>query len=207
MSLQHASRRCGAAPPAVFPWKVDVRARSIPQLLVAGSRQRCHCARVQELILLLVKLRRLLRSRGNNADDADDLIQDAFLRLLVYCREHEVQNREAFLVRTVINLTVDRGRHRTHVNSVAETLNTLQLTEAAPSAADVAAAQERLLHMKAGLEQLSPRRREVFILNRLEGYSFPQIAERLGITLSAVEKHAAKAVLLMTDWMDDEQSD
>jgi outer membrane receptor protein involved in Fe transport len=41
---------------------------------------------------------------------------------------------------------------------------------------------------------LSPRQREVFLLNRLEGYSFPQIAARLGISLSMVEKHAAKAV-------------
>jgi RNA polymerase sigma-70 factor (ECF subfamily) len=58
--------------------------------------------------------------------------------------------------------------------------------------------------MRAGIDRLSPRRREVFILNRIEGYSFPQIAERLGITLSAVEKHAAKAILLITDWMEDE---
>jgi RNA polymerase sigma-70 factor (ECF subfamily) len=42
----------------------------------------------------------------------------------------------------------------------------------------------------------------VFLLNRLEGYSFPQIAERLGISLSMVEKHAARAVLFLTDWME-----
>jgi RNA polymerase sigma-70 factor (ECF subfamily) len=58
--------------------------------------------------------------------------------------------------------------------------------------------------MKSGLDRLSPRRREVFVLNRIEGYSFPQIAERLGITLSAVEKHAAKALLLIKDWMDEQ---
>jgi RNA polymerase sigma-70 factor (ECF subfamily) len=57
----------------------------------------------------------------------------------------------------------------------------------------------------AGFNALSPRRREVFLLNRVEGYSFPQIAAHLGITLSMVEKHAAKAVLFLTDWMDDEE--
>ena len=60
----------------------------------------------------------------------------------------------------------------------------------------------RLHHWKAGINALSPRQREVFLLNRIEGYSFIQIAERLGITLSMVEKHAAKAVLFLTDWMD-----
>ena len=169
---------------------------------VAGSPAPCHSCAVNELKLLLLKLRRLLRSRGNNTDDADDLIQEAFLRLQLYCREHNVEKTEAFLVRTVLNLASDLHRHRMHTALISETLATLQLTEAIPSAVDVLAAQERLLHMKAGLDRLSPRRREVFVLNRIEGYSFPQIAEQLGITLSAVEKHAAKAALLMTDWMD-----
>jgi RNA polymerase sigma factor (sigma-70 family) len=159
---------------------------------------------VNELKLLLLKLRRLLRSRGNSTDDADDLIQEAFLRLQLYCREREVEKTEAFLVRTVLNLSSDLHRHRACGASVSETLKTLQLTETMPSSHDVWAAQARLHYMKAGLDRLSPRRREVFVLNRIEGYSFPQIAERLGITLSAVEKHAAKAALLMTDWMDGE---
>ena len=159
---------------------------------------------MNELKLLLLKLRRLLRSRGNSTDDADDLIQEAFLRLQVYCREHEVEKKEAFLVRTVLNLAIDRRRHATHGVRVTETIRTLQLADSMPSAVDVLAAQERLLHMKAGLDRLSPRRREVFVLNRIEGYSFPQIAQQLGITLSAVEKHAAKAVLEMTDWMETE---
>jgi RNA polymerase sigma factor (sigma-70 family) len=162
---------------------------------------------VHDFKLLLLKLRRLLRSRGSDKDDADDLIQEAFLRLQLYCREHQVEHREAFLVRTVLNLASDRRRHRAQVDSVTETLKTLHLTDTIPSAVDVLAARERLLHMKEGLDRLSPRRREVFVLNRIEGYSFPQIAERLGITLSAVEKHAAKALLLMTEWMGAEESE
>jgi RNA polymerase sigma-70 factor (ECF subfamily) len=153
------------------------------------------------LKLMFGKLRRLLRSRGSSTDDADDLIQEAFLRLQIYCREHHVEREEAFLVRTVLNLAIDRRRHQAQVESFAETVKTLNFTETFPSTIDVLAARERLLHMKAGLDRLSPRRREVFVLNRIEGFSFAQIAERLGITLSAVEKHAAKALMLMTDWM------
>lgn len=163
----------------------------------------CHCHGVNEFSLLLLKLRRLLRRRGNNLDDADDLIQEAFLRLQLYCREHTVQQSEAFLVRTALNLSTDLHRHQRHSAAIVRTLQVLQLSQTFPAADDVCACQERLRRMKAGIEQLSPRRREVFVLNRIEGYSFPQIAERLGITLSMVEKHAAKAVLLITDWMDE----
>ncbi len=152
----------------------------------------------------MTKLRRLLRSRGASADDVDDLIQDAFLRLQIYCREHEVHQPEAFLVRTVLNLATDRRRYQAHTQQATDAVKALQVVWSSPPADDVLEAQERLLRMKAGLNQLSPRRREVFVLNRIEGYSFPQIARQLGITLSAVEKHAAKAVLAMTDWMEGE---
>lgn len=154
---------------------------------------------------LTSKLRRLLRSRGAGADDVDDLIQDAFLRLQIYCREHEVYKPEAFLVRTVLNLATDRQRYRFNTQQATDAVKALQVVCSSPPADDVLVAQERLLRMKAGLERLSPRRREVFVLNRIEGYSFPQIARQLGITLSAVEKHAAKAVLEMTDWMEGEE--
>ncbi|MBS0419816.1 MAG: sigma-70 family RNA polymerase sigma factor [Proteobacteria bacterium] len=157
---------------------------------------------MNEVKQLWLKLRRLLRSRGNNLDDADDLIQEAFLRLQVYCREHEVEKAEAFLVRTALNLSTDFHRHEDRSTAIHETLRTLGLAETFPAADEVCSSRERLLHMKAGIDRLSPRRREVFILNRIEGYTFPQVAERLGITLSAVEKHAAKATLQMTDWMD-----
>jgi DNA-directed RNA polymerase specialized sigma24 family protein len=62
---------------------------------------------VNEIELMFFKLRRRLRSRGRSADDTDDLIQEGFLRLQLYCREHEVQKAEAFLVRTVLNLSTN----------------------------------------------------------------------------------------------------
>jgi len=156
---------------------------------------------VTELKLILLKLRRLLRSRGRSLDDTDDLIQEAFLRLQLYCRDHQVEQPEAFLVRTVLNLSTDlRKRERTAAMTAAS-LQRWQIPESDPPADEVCAAQERLLHMKAGIERLSPRRREVFLLSRIDGYSFSQIAEPLGITVSSVEKHVAKAALQLTDWM------
>lgn len=59
---------------------------------------------MDEVRLLMLKLRRLLRSRGRSIDDADDLIQEAFLRLQVYCRDNAVEQTEAFLVRTALSV-------------------------------------------------------------------------------------------------------
>ena len=159
---------------------------------------------MEEFRTLRLKLQRLLRSRGRSVDDTDDLIQEAFLRLQTYCRDHAIEKPEAFLVRTALNLSADQSRREHRVAFERGPVEELVLIDPYPTPDEVYASQERLLHWKQGVAALSPRRREVFLLNRLEGHSFPQIAERLGITLSMVEKHAAKAVLFLTDWMDQE---
>ena len=150
---------------------------------------------------LRFKLRKLLRSRGRTVDDTDDLIQEAFLRLQIYCRNHQVDKAEAFLVRTALNLSADQTRQEHRLTFLHGLLETLPLVDPGPTPDVVYAGQRRLHHWKQGLLALSPRQREVFLLNRLDGCSFPQIAERLGITLSMVEKHAAKAVLFLSEWM------
>jgi RNA polymerase sigma-70 factor (ECF subfamily) len=159
---------------------------------------------MDELRSLRLKLQRLLRSRGRSVDDTDDLIQEAFLRLQTYCRDHAIEKTEAFLVRTALNLSADQSRREHRVAFERGESEELVLVDPYPTPDEVYASQQRLLLWKQGVAALSPRRREVFLLNRVEGYSFPQIAERLGITLSMVEKHAAKAVLFLTDWMDQE---
>jgi RNA polymerase sigma factor (sigma-70 family) len=158
---------------------------------------------MDEIHSLLSKVHGILRRRGRTPDEADDLIQEAFLRLHVYCRDHTVRNTAAFLLRTALNLALDHRRRARVAAIVPGALEDLPLADPSPLPDEVCAARERLQRMKAGLEAMSPRRREVFILNRIEGYSFPQIAAQLGITVSAVEKHAAKAILFLTDWMDE----
>lgn len=54
---------------------------------------------------------------------------------------------------------------------------------------------QRLAQLKAVLDELSPRRREALMLHRFEGLSQVQIAERMGISVSMVEKHIAFALL------------
>ncbi len=68
---------------------------------------------MDEVRLLVLKQRRLLRSRGRSIDDTEDLIQEAFLRLQVYCRDKDVAQTEAFLVRTALNLSIDQHRRET----------------------------------------------------------------------------------------------
>lgn len=153
---------------------------------------------------MLIKLRKLLRSRGRSADDADDLIQEAFLRLQLYCRDKPVEQPEAFLVRTALNLSIDGHRRASSRLTIVERVENLPLVDGAPPPDEVLAAQQRLQRVKQALDALNPRAREVFLLHRAEGYSYGQIAERLGISVSTVEKHMAKAALFFDAWLDRE---
>jgi RNA polymerase sigma factor (sigma-70 family) len=156
------------------------------------------------MTLAFVRLRKLLRSRGRTVDDADDLIQEAFLRLQLYCQDKPVEQTEAFLVRTALNLSIDDRRSAHHRHTVAASVDTLQLIDTRPPPDEVLATQQRLLRVKQALDALSPRAREVFLLHRAEGYSYGQIAARLGVSVSTVEKHMAKAALFFDAWLDKE---
>lgn len=157
---------------------------------------------MDSVVSLLASLRRLLRHKGRTADETDDLIQEAFLRLQSYRRERSVEQPEAFLVRTVRNLHVDQLRRRARRGThVAVDSPMLDLIDPSPSPDEILAGRQRLQRLRDGLEALAPRTREVILLHRLEGCSHGQIAERLGITVSAVEKHVAKAALFLSDWV------
>jgi RNA polymerase sigma-70 factor (ECF subfamily) len=63
---------------------------------------------------------------------------------------------------------------------------------------------QRLDMLKRALAELSPLCRDSFMLRKLEGLSHPEIAERLGISRSLVEKHIVNAMkhcrLRLRDW-------
>jgi RNA polymerase sigma-70 factor (ECF subfamily) len=152
----------------------------------------------------LERLRALLRKLGRTREDSEDLIQEAFLRLHVYCRTHEVRQEEAFLVRTVRNLSVDAHRRAHRELYVEERVESLPLLDLRPRPDEEAALSERLDRVRAVLDGLTPRTREVFLMHRMEGYSSAQIANTLGISVSAVEKHIARAVLALMDAVEPE---
>ena len=150
---------------------------------------------------LLSRLHRLLASRGRTPDEIDDLMQEAFLRLQLYCRDSTVRNTEAFLVRTALNLSVEERRRRARAEKmqVCEEADILSVIDSSPNPDEVYAARQRLLKVEAALQRLTARSREAFLMHRVEGLSYVQIAGQLGISVSMVEKHIARASFFLRD--------
>jgi len=141
---------------------------------------------------------REVRSRTRGRADAEELLHAAYLRLLRYRAQHAVGNVAAFLVRTAVNIGVDNYRHDRFIADIAP--DDTGVCENSPLQDEVLAARARLERVREGLSRLSPRTREIFLMHRLDDMKYREIAAKLGISQSAVEKHIAKAALFLTEW-------
>lgn len=152
-------------------------------------------------------LLRLLGRRGWSRDDAEDLIQDALLRLTEYCRAAEVRNETAFLARTAINLSIDRHRRESRYASCELSLEQLTdavpLIDTSPDPDEVFAAKQRLSKVRQTLDAVSVRTREIYLAHRA-GYSHRELAHAFGVSTSTIEKSIARAVVALMDMKDAE---
>ena len=131
------------------------------------------------------------------------MLHSAFVRLEQYRADHVVENAEAFLVRTAVNLAIDARRHDAFTADMPIDADDAEFIDPAPLQDEVNQARIRLKRVREGLDRLSPRTREIFLMHRLEGIRYREIAAQLGISQSAVEKHIAKAALFLAEWTKD----
>jgi RNA polymerase sigma factor (sigma-70 family) len=131
--------------------------------------------------------------------DPEELLNSAFLRLERYRASNAVKNPTAFLVRAAKNIVIDEFRHekiltRYQADSAHRDRDDFPLQD------EVFAARARLERVKEGLDQLPVRTREIFLMYRLDDLKCREIANRVGISESAVEKHIAKAMYFLNKW-------
>jgi RNA polymerase sigma factor (sigma-70 family) len=142
-----------------------------------------------------------LMRRGRSEHDADDLLQEAWVRLACYEREQPVHKPEAFLMRAALNLSIDAYRQR-QTQGEEVLLDDVVLIDATPSAEAVLLGKERVTRLGVCLGRLNEKTREIFLAHRVEGLSYTEIARGRGISVNAVERHVSKATLLLTCWME-----
>lgn len=139
--------------------------------------------------------------RGRTVHEAEDLVQEAWVRMSGHAGREAVSNPEAFLMRTALNLSIDAHRaRRAQGDEVA--LDDVVLADVAPGVEDVLLGRERMARMSVCLGRLPERTRGIFLAHRLDGRSYTDIARELGISVNAVEKHVTKATLLLTCCME-----
>jgi RNA polymerase sigma-70 factor (ECF subfamily) len=139
-------------------------------------------------------LTRFFRRRTGSDAEADDLTQEVFLRLLRHPDASSIDNPEAFLFRTAVNLLRDRAR-RAHTRAQGLSELTLRLDGVEGlSPQRVLEGRQSLDRALRALGELDVRARDAFMLHRLEGLKYAEIAELFGVSVSSVEKYVIKAL-------------
>ena len=147
------------------------------------------------------RVKAALVRRGRTKHDADDLLQEAWIRLAGYERDRPIEKPEPFLMRAALNLSIDA--HRMHQNRGEEVLlEDVVLVDVTPSAEAALLAKERVARLGVCLGRLPQKTREIFLAHRVDGLSYQEIARQHNLCVSTVEKHVAKAMLLLTTWME-----
>lgn len=133
--------------------------------------------------------------RCGNPAEAEDLAQDVLVRALTHARWRSTEEARGYIFRIAINRWRDRGRRKlAHGTEVEWSDDRIDPIDEDISLERVLSGREELRRIVGALGELHERTRDVLVMCRLEHMRHAEVAEILGISASAVEKHLVKAL-------------
>ncbi|WLH66699.1 sigma-70 family RNA polymerase sigma factor [Pseudomonas sp. FP2309] len=145
-----------------------------------------------------------LNAKLGNRQVAEDVVHDAYVRVLERSSAAPIEQPRAFLYRTALNLVIDG--HRRNALRQHEPLEALDSEERFSQSTPHAShdQSQRLALLERALAELPAACRDSFKLRKLEGLTHLQIAGRLNISRALVEKHIVNAMkhcrVRMREW-------
>lgn len=145
-------------------------------------------------------LKAFLTQKLPTSQDAEDVMQDTFVRLMARSGEgvasiESMASPESYMYRTAANLAIDKLRQqkvRTAQSLDAELEETIECQ--LPSPLRQVELTQRMVRLEACVHRLPPKCREAFILNKYHQLTYREVAQQMGISVSMVEKHLIKAL-------------
>ena len=149
---------------------------------------------------------RFFKLRTSSAQEAEDIVQEIFLKLSGV-RDDSIENPAGYLYRLGSNVMLDRARarrrsvtrddafYRAHSAGISDGEDQADL----PSPEAVVDARQRLRQLIEMVEDLPQRCRQVFVMHKFNDRSYAEIAQELGISRSAVEKHMITALKRLSE--------
>ena len=139
-------------------------------------------------------VRRFFSRRLRDGADVEDLTQEVFARLLKRAELGEIANIEGYLFHTAANLLRERARKAARRPGDAVTAEEFEVGVEEVSPERILLGREAYARMVEALQELPERVRTIFVLNRFEELSAAEIARRLGVSVSTVEKDMMRAI-------------
>ena len=138
-------------------------------------------------------LLRFAAAKLGSEQEARDVAQEAYVRLLQLDRPETIGYLRAFLFKITANLAMDRLRARRRA-PLDQTVSEEDLVAFELSPERQCAGQEMIAILNGALAELPLKCREILVLHRLEGLSRAEIAERTGLGERMVRLYMARAL-------------
>jgi RNA polymerase sigma-70 factor (ECF subfamily) len=140
-------------------------------------------------------LHRFLARSHAQRDDVPDIVQETYYRVLNSGGLERIRYPRAFLLRVAHNVALNVAKHRrTAGDHDAVDVSEVEIEDEQPSPYRRLKAEQEVSLVRAALAELSPKCREVFVLNRFEYRTYGQIAQELGLSVSMIEKYVSQAL-------------
>ncbi|MES2239244.1 MAG: RNA polymerase sigma factor [Bacteroidota bacterium] len=135
--------------------------------------------------------------KSGDSDAALDLVQEAFVRIWENCSQIDFSKVKTYLFTTVNNLFLNTIKHQKVVMAFAKETPYLDTTNQTPEY--LLEEEEFKIKLQNAIASLSEAQREVFLMNRIDGKKYREIADILDITQKAVEKRMSGALKLLKE--------
>ncbi len=142
-------------------------------------------------------LHQWLRQKLGNTDQAADLVQDTFIKLLQTRDElFGIKEPRAYLTSIAKNLLIDQVRRKKIEQAYLDGLSQMEyMLDGVASPEEQMQIIQALDQMCKALEDVSAKAQQAFILHYLEGYTHKETAEQLGVSTKMIQKYLASCLI------------
>lgn len=159
------------------------------------SRNICHSKTFEFIYNTYAKdIRRFLFFKTQDIASAEDILQDTFVKLWDNCGKVDYEKVKSYIYTIANNMFLNKKKHEKVVRIYSENNRKFDTNE---SPEFVMLEKEFMEKLENTIKTLPEKQREVFLLNRIEKKKYKEIAEKLNISVKAVEKRMHLALLTM----------
>lgn len=139
-------------------------------------------------------LLKFLAGRLQSQQEAKEVAQEAYVKLLNLDRPQGISFQRAFLFKTAANLAIDRLRHRQRRHRAEESGLFDELREE-PTPEQHAAVAQQVEQLEQLVQELPAKCRQAFLLYKIQGLDFPEVARLMGLSERMVRDYVVRAVM------------
>ena len=141
------------------------------------------------------------------SEEAEDVVQEAFVKVIQAQRERAIHSPKSYLFRTARNLSLAQINKKSYklTDELGDLLTETELMNSKSLEEEFEVRENFEIFCRA-VQQLPVKCRRAFVLCRVYGFSQKEAAEHMDIGVSAIESHLARATRRCMDTMEAEQS-